>query len=60
MKVAGSVRHTSLQLGNTNLGGTLSTVDLLIEVGCFVKKVNNGLNKKGADLYQLVKGGQPY
>ncbi len=36
--------------GNTNSGGRLSTIDLLIKVGCFVKKVNDIFNKKGADL----------
>ena len=30
-----------LHSGNTNWGGRLSTVDLLIKVGCFAKKVNN-------------------
>jgi hypothetical protein len=32
--------------GNTNCRGRLSTVDLLIKVGCFVKKVNNIFNIK--------------
>jgi hypothetical protein len=31
-------------------GGRLCTVDLLIKVAWFVKKVNNISNKKGADL----------
>jgi hypothetical protein len=30
--------------------GRLSTVDLLIKRGCLVKKINNILNTKGADL----------
>jgi hypothetical protein len=30
--------------GNTDRSGRLSTVDLLIEVACFVEKVNNGCN----------------
>ncbi len=33
--------------GNTNSGGRLSTVDLLIEVACFVKKnINDIFNVK--------------
>ena len=35
--------------GNTNPGGRLSTVDLLIKVPCFVNKVNNIFNAKGAE-----------
>jgi hypothetical protein len=27
--------------GNTNCGGRISTVDLLIKVACIVKKINN-------------------
>jgi hypothetical protein len=27
--------------GNTNIGGRLGTVDLLIKVACFVKEVND-------------------
>ncbi len=34
------------QAGNTILGGRLSTVDLLINVACFVKKVNDIFNLK--------------
>jgi len=32
--------------GNTNWGGRLSTVDLLIKVACFVKKANAFFNIK--------------
>jgi hypothetical protein len=32
------------------LRGRLSTVDLLVEVTCFVKKVNNIFNIDGGDL----------
>jgi hypothetical protein len=32
--------------GNTNSRGTLGTLDLLIEVGCFEKKVDNVFNVK--------------
>ncbi len=38
------------KVGNTNWGGGLSTVDLLIKVACFVKKVNNIFKEKLADL----------
>jgi hypothetical protein len=31
-------------------GGRFSTVDLLVKVSCFLKKVNNTFNFKGADL----------
>ncbi len=35
-----------LHPGNTNWGGGLSPVDLLIKVACFVKNVNNIFNVK--------------
>ncbi len=41
-------------------GRRLSTVDLLINSGCFAKKVTNIFNKKGADLNSFVQGGQLY
>ncbi len=45
-----SVLRVGLQMmglpGNTNYGGRLSTVDLLIKVACFVKKENNIFNIK--------------
>jgi hypothetical protein len=34
----------------------LSTIDLLIRVSCFAKKVNNILNIKGANLNYTVHG----
>ncbi len=37
---------TRVKPGNTNRRGRLSTIDLLIEVACFVKKVNNIFNIK--------------
>ncbi len=36
----------NVQTGNTNLGGRLRAVDLLIKVACFVKKENNVFNIK--------------
>jgi hypothetical protein len=39
-----------LAQGNTNLGERLSTVDRVIRITCFGRKVNNILNIKGADL----------
>jgi len=39
-------RTKAIKPGNTNWGGRLSTVDLLIKVACFVKKVNNIFNVK--------------
>ncbi len=42
-----------MQVINTNWGGRLSTVDLLIEVACFVKKENNIYNMKKS-WYKLV------
>jgi hypothetical protein len=40
-----------VKAGNTNLGGRLSTVDLLIKlVGRFIKKLNNIFNINWADL----------
>ncbi len=39
--------HVGLvEAGNTNLGGRLSTVDLLIKVARFVKQENNIFNLK--------------
>ncbi len=38
--------YTMMNAGNTNLRGRLSTVDLLIRINCFVKKVNNIFNIK--------------
>jgi hypothetical protein len=35
--------------GNTYWRGRLSTVDLLIKVACFVKKINNVNKSKAAD-----------
>jgi hypothetical protein len=46
--------------GNTNWRGRLSTVDLLIKVACFVKRVNNNLILKGEYINLLVQGGQLY
>ncbi len=34
----------------TNRRGRLSTVDLFIKEACFVKKLNNNCNIKGADI----------
>jgi hypothetical protein len=49
----------SILAGNTNWGGRLSTVDQLIKVACFVKKVNNIFNIK-RNWSKLVQGGQLY
>jgi hypothetical protein len=46
--------------GNTNWGGRLSTVDLLIKVACFVEMEIIFPIYKGAYLNQLVQGGQLY
>ncbi len=46
--------------GNTNWGGKLSTIDLLIKVDCFVKKENIIFNIKQADLNWLVQGSWLY
>jgi hypothetical protein len=46
--------------GNTNWGGRLSTVDLLVKVVCFVKNVNNIFNINGTDQNKLIQGGQLY
>jgi hypothetical protein len=35
-----------VEAGNTNLERRLSTIDLLIKVGCFVSKENNIFNLK--------------
>jgi hypothetical protein len=40
--------------------GKLRTVDLLIKVACFVKKEIMFALSKGADLTDLVQGGQMY
>jgi hypothetical protein len=48
-----------VKAGNTTLGGRLSTVDLLIKVDCFIKKLNI-FNINWADLNYLAQGGQPY
>ncbi len=42
------------------LKGRLSTVDLLIKMGCFVNKENLVSVLKAADINLLVEGGQPY
>jgi hypothetical protein len=39
-----------VRAGNTNKRGKLSTVDLLNNKACFVKKEKNIFNAKGADL----------
>jgi hypothetical protein len=50
-----------INTGNTNWGGRLSTVDLLVWQACFCKKkINKDFNIKRADLNWLVQGGQPY
>ncbi len=36
----------SVKPRNTNYGGRLSTADLLIEIGCFLTKVNNSFKIK--------------
>jgi hypothetical protein len=41
------------------LNGRLSTVDLLIKLGCFVKKEHKVLELKGADLNKEVKCTEP-
>jgi len=46
--------------GNTNRGARLSTADLLIKEGHFVRERKIFSIKKGADQNQLVQGGQPY
>ncbi len=45
-----SVLFMSLYTGKPNLRGRLSTVDLLIMIGCFVKKKEIVLLRKAADL----------
>ncbi len=51
---------SSAVAGNTNWGGKLSTIDLLIKEACFVKKENIIFTIKQADLNWLVQGGQLY
>jgi hypothetical protein len=46
--------------GNSYWRERLSTVDLLIKIGCFVKKKKIVSVRKAADLKYLVQGGQPY
>jgi hypothetical protein len=46
--------------GNTNWGGRLSTIDLLIKVARFVKKSRLFWIQKRADRNLLVQGGQLY
>jgi len=48
------------QTGKPYWWGRLSTVDLLITIGCFVEKKNIASAWKAADLNRLVQGGQPY
>ncbi len=48
------------QPGNSYWRERLSTVDLLIKMGCFVKKENLVPVWKAADLNSLVQGGQLY
>ncbi len=36
------------EAGNTNQRGRLSTLDLLIKLGCFISKVNNVFNLKSS------------
>ncbi len=45
-----STRIPKIEGSNTNSGGRLSIVDLLIKVACFVKKENNIFNIKTAHL----------
>jgi hypothetical protein len=40
------MKPLALKPGSTNLGGRLSTVDLLIKLACFVKNVNKIFNLK--------------
>jgi hypothetical protein len=53
------INWSMLRAGKTNGRGRLRTVDLLIKVACFVKKLNNNCNIKGPDLNELVQGGLP-
>ncbi len=46
--------------GNSDWRGRLCTIDLLIKVACFVRKVNNIFTINWADAHWLVQGGQPY
>jgi len=48
----------TVEAGKTNCRGRLSTVDLLIGVACFVKKMNSISNEKAIVLNWLEQGGQ--
>ncbi len=50
----------TVEAGKTNCRGRLSTVDLLIGVTCFVKKINNISSEKTIVLSWLKWGGQQY
>ncbi len=45
--------------GNTNIGGRLGTVDLLIKVACFVKEVNDIFKIKRSWSKLEVNGTEP-
>ncbi len=45
---------------NSYCRGRVRTVDLLIKIGCFIKKKNLVSVWKAADLNSLVQGGQLY
>ncbi len=47
-------------VGNTNWTGTLSTINLLTKVACFVKNWIVIAISKAADLNGLAQGGQSY
>jgi len=55
-----SVPKVNPNAGNTNRTGRLSTVDLLLNVACFVTKICSILNINAADLYWFAQGGQLY
>jgi hypothetical protein len=46
--------------GNPYWWGRLSALDVLVKIGCFVKKKYIASAWKEADLNQLVQGGQPH
>ncbi len=46
--------------GNPYWRERLSTVDLLIRIGCFVKLKNVVSVRKAADMSKKAQGGQPY
>ncbi len=50
MALLGCQEHSMAAPGNSNYGGRLSTIDLLIKAPCIVKEVNNIFNTKAADL----------